>query len=428
MKKITSLTIIFTYLFITYHAFAQQKTDNIVVVLSMDAFRWDYDDLIGTPNLDKIAEEGVRVEKWQPCFPSITFPNHYAMATGLYPNNNGLVHNTFFNKTLNKEYRVGKRETVEDGRFYKGEPIWNTVHNQGLIAYNFFWVGSEAEIDSVPRDSWKLFKPNKEYSYEQRIDSIIKWLKMPSEIRPSLIMFYFEDPDGITHYDHPSAGQKTKAIVKRCDSLVGTLFEQIKQLPNAENIHLLIVSDHGMCPINIKRTVHLRDYINENSIEYANWGSPVAIFDIKSQYLDETLHTLQNVAHISAWKSSEVPKRLHYGSNPDIGNLVVLADSAWRLSEFSFEEEKERFKKRFSLSEKEFEEFCNSDLLGAHGFDNENGDMYGIFYAWGKEFKKNYSYPVLLNIQLYNVICKILNIQPAQNDGNFEEILNIFEK
>jgi alkaline phosphatase D len=251
---------------------------------------------------------------------------------------------------------------------------------------------------------------------------------MPPETRPSLIMFYFEDPDAITHYDHPASGQKTKTIVQRCDSLVGALFTQVKQLPNAENIHLIIVSDHGMCPINIKRTVRLQDYINKNAIEYANWGSPVAIFDIKDQYLDEILHTLQNVEHISAWKSSEVPKRFHYGSNPDIGNLVVVADSAWRLSGFSFEEEKAYLKKQLSLSEKEFDEFCNYDLLGAHGFDNENGDMYGIFYAWGKEFKKNYSYPLLPNIQLYNIICKILNLQAAENDGNFEDILNIFEK
>jgi len=61
-----------------------------VVMLSLDGFRWDYSQKANTPNLDRIAEIGVRAESLRPCFPTKTFPNHYSIATGLYPDNHGM--------------------------------------------------------------------------------------------------------------------------------------------------------------------------------------------------------------------------------------------------------------------------------------------------------------------------------------------------
>jgi alkaline phosphatase D len=355
--------------------------------------------------LDRIAREGLRAEAWQSSFPTITFPNHYAMATGLYPDHHGIVHNSFYNKELGLIYTMGNREVVVDGRFYKGEPIWNTAKKQGKRTANFFWVGSEANVQGMQPDIWKTYDHN--ISYETRIDSVLSWLQLPEETRPELIMFYFEDPDNTTHHNHPVNGEFTKAMVKRCDSLAGAFYDKMKQLPIADRIHFLIVSDHGMCPTAIERTEYLSDYIKEEWVTLSNWGNPVALFDIKEDKLDSALLMLSKAEHLSAWIPSEIPERLHYGSDPNIGNLVVVADSAYNI-----------FKDHSRTKSNE----------GQHGYDNINKDLYGIFYANGRDFKKSFVAPIIPNIQLYNIICKLLDLTPAPNDGNIKDLDVLFAK
>lgn len=382
--------------------FCEEK--QFVIVLSMDGFRWDYNRLSGTPNLDKIAERGVKSEGLQSVFPTKTFPSHYSMATGLYPDNHGLVANRFFNQTLQKEYTMGNRKMVENPDFYGGEPIWNTAQKQGLITASYFWVGTEAPIGGLQPNIWKRF--DKSITYSQRIDSVISWLERPENERPQLIMFYFEDPDGTTHHDDPINGNETHRIVKYCDSLVGVLDRRLQALPFAQNIHLIVVSDHGMSLVDSSRTVYTQDYLDPLWIRYTNRSSPMCLMDIYPDKLDSALMMLQNVLNISAWKSSDVPRRLNYGTNPNIGNLVILADSAWSIAE----------KPRIGRHAK-----------GDHGFDNQNRDMYGIFYAYGPKFQINKVVPEFLNIQLYNIIAYLLNLKPAQTDAKLEDVNFLFK-
>ena len=56
----------------------KKRSDRYVVVLSMDGFRSDYPSRAHTPTLDSLANVGVR-STFRPCYPSVTFPNHYSM-------------------------------------------------------------------------------------------------------------------------------------------------------------------------------------------------------------------------------------------------------------------------------------------------------------------------------------------------------------
>jgi len=123
--------------------------ERYVVMVSMDGFRWDYSSLYHTPNLDKIAKKGVKANSLIPSFPSVTFPNHYSIATGLYPDHHGLVANNFYDSTLRLSYAINNRKMVEDKRFYSGEPIWNTAGRQGLKTASYFWVGSETPVNDM---------------------------------------------------------------------------------------------------------------------------------------------------------------------------------------------------------------------------------------------------------------------------------------
>src|SRR3982751_6516770 len=65
----------------------------ILLLVSFDGWRWDYIDRLAAPNLKALAARGVRARTLIPSFPVLTFPNHYTIATGLYPEHHGIVAN-----------------------------------------------------------------------------------------------------------------------------------------------------------------------------------------------------------------------------------------------------------------------------------------------------------------------------------------------
>ncbi|SVE29100.1 uncharacterized protein METZ01_LOCUS481954, partial [marine metagenome] len=101
--------------------------DTYVVIVSFDGFRYDYTSLAETPNFDRLAEEGVKADGLIPVFPSLTFPNHYSIATGAYAGTHNITGNSFYDKKYGKKYSMYERDTVRDPKFYKAEPIWVTA-------------------------------------------------------------------------------------------------------------------------------------------------------------------------------------------------------------------------------------------------------------------------------------------------------------
>ncbi len=193
--------------------------EQYVVMLSMDGFRWDYASRVETPWLDYIAANGVNAEYVKPAFPSKTFPNHYSMATGLYPDNHGIVDNNF-TCPVNGTYRLGDRESVENGAFYGGEPVWVTAEKQNVTAASFFWVGSEAPVQGIQPTYWKRFDGS--VPFTSRMDTVISWLQLEEESRPRLVTFYFQEPDSQGHRTGPESPE-IDVLVMELDSLVGAI-------------------------------------------------------------------------------------------------------------------------------------------------------------------------------------------------------------
>lgn len=373
----------------------QQEKKPYLIVLSMDGFRWDYPDSFPTPNLKDIARSGVKAKSIVPSFPTVTFPNHYTLATGLYPDHHGIVNNNFYDPALNLTYKLGDRTTVEDGRFYGGEPIWITAEKQHLKTASFYWVGSEAS--GLHPTYWKVY--DKQVTFEQRIDTVIHWLSLPEKDRPHLVMFYFDQPDKVSHSKGPFAVE-TKRMVIKLDSLVGIFWDKVKKLPIASKVNFIITSDHGMAQTSDSRKIMVDDYINLSWCEHINGGNPVISIEPKPGYTDSIIQKLAGVPHLTVWKKNEIPQRLHFGTNSRIGQLVLLADSAYSLGYNGYRPE----------------------AGGAHGYDNRNSDMHAIFYATGPAFKKAYVAPSFDNINLYSLMAYILGIQPVLTDGKLENV------
>ncbi|MFA5648254.1 MAG: ectonucleotide pyrophosphatase/phosphodiesterase [Bacteroidales bacterium] len=379
-----------------------KNDDEYVVILSLDAFRWDYPDIAKTPNLNSIAQNGVKAQVLIPCYPSKTFPNHYSMATGLYPDNHGIVENRFFDPNLGF-YSIGDRNAVENPAFYGGEPFWATAEAQGLIAATYFWVGSETAIGGSYPSFWKKYDSS--VTMEQKIDTVIHWLNLPINERPRVIAWYSDEPD-LTAHRNGATGTKTIAVVERLDSLLGVFLTQLNELPHANKINFIVVSDHGMADISPSRYINLNKYVNRDWFSVISGGNPVYSLTPKAEYRDQAIAALKSIPNLKVWERHEVPKRLHYGSNPRIQDVIIEAEAGYSVG---LSNDSSRY------------------VGGAHGYDNENPDMHGIFFAQGPSFKKGYTSKSFINTNIYNIITHILNLQPAKNDGNWDDVKDIFK-
>jgi alkaline phosphatase D len=374
-----------------------------VVLVSMDAFRWDYNKIYNTPNLNRLAEDGVKAGRLIPSFPTVTFPNHYTIATGLYPDHHGIVNNNFPAPELGLYYRIGDRTAVENPAFYGGEPIWKTAEDHNIRSASFYWVGSEAPIGGMQPAYWKIF--DESVAFEARIDTVIKWLSHPMEKRPGLVTLYFEEPDAVSHRAGP-VSPATELVVEKLDSLIGVLRLKLSELPFSNRINLIVLSDHGMGPVSPSRYINLLGVVPQRMIAGIFGGNPVYTINPAEGKTDSVLALLNQKKGLNAYRKSEVPARWHYGTNARIPEVVVVADSSWSIGTRP----------------------DGSGIRGgAHGYDNANSDMHAIFYAAGPAFKKGYAFDQLNNTDIYNLICRILKLKPAPNDGRLQNVNHILQ-
>jgi len=391
-------------LFASFQLFAQQKQKQAyLVIISLDGFRWDYPEIFHLYHFDSIAQIGVKAHHLQPCFPTVTFPNHYSMATGLYPENHGIVQNKFYDDRLKLTYKIGDSKTVMDGRFYGGEPIWVTAEKQGVKTASFYWVGSEAAVKGIQPSYWKVYE-NK-IPYGQRIDTVINWLQLPEKERPHLVLFYLPEPDAVSH-DFGPLSQETHIMLKTIDSLIWVFVKKLEKLSIGNEINVIITSDHGMSALHKEKNIILDDYLKPEWIKGIYGNNPCYNISVADACLDSVYFSLKKLPHLNVWKTENVPQRFHYNNNKRIGDLVVLADSSWSIS-------RKKDKSPFG---------------GAHGYDNENMDMQGIFYAYGPGFKKNYKRKGFNNNCLYPLMAQILGLKPSVTDGKISEIKDVLFK
>lgn len=376
--------------------------DEYVILVSFDGFRWDYPKLYDTPHMDDMARKGVKAERLIPSFPTKTFPNHYTLATGLYPDHHGIINNSFYAPDLNGIYRIGDSRMVTDPDAYFGEPIWVTAEQQGVKSASYFWVGSEAPIMDTYPTYWKKYKES--IPYRDRVDQVIKWLKLPISKRPGLVLLYFDEPDHTGHGagpEHPETGR----VIEYLDSILGYLRSEIQSLAYGDKVNLILLSDHGMGSISPDRYVNISSYLPEYWTDQVVGGNPVYLIKPAEGYMDSISITLNEVEGVMAWQKEAIPEHLHYGSSPRFPGIVIVADSGWNIGTKANP---------------------SGYIGGAHGYDNRFTQMHTIFYAEGPAFKKNHTTPAFSNVEVYGIISHILGLEPANTDGDLSNVSEIF--
>jgi ectonucleotide pyrophosphatase/phosphodiesterase family protein 5 len=381
------------------------KEDQPLILISMDGFRWDYFDKTETPSFDELISGGSKAAALIPSFPTKTFPNHLTIVTGNYPENHGIVANRMYDHKFDEYYYIGQgSKPVLDGKWYEAEPIWVTAEKQGKHAMTMFWPASEAEIMGVRPTEYFVYDGS--VPHDDRIDQVLQWLDYPENKRPTFISTYFSHTDSYGHRYGPDSDEMIKAIGEM-DRTIGRLIFGLKVRGLFEEVNIVLVSDHGMAKTSSDSMIFLDDFIKMNSINIID-GTPVAAIQPLGD-IDSILNILKNSkSQMSIYKKGETPNRLHYNNHRRIQPITLSANEHWSISTHDY-----------FLTEDHEEGFNGA----THGYDPKYTSMHGIFLAHGPAFKKGLKGPGITNIHLYEMMCKIMGISPAKNDGILDSTL-----
>ena len=374
-----------------------------LILISFDGFRWDYVQRNITPNLNFMAKHGVSALSLEPVFPSKTFPNHLSIITGMYPIHHGIIHNDFIDPFSGSRYKLSDKKMVRDAYWYQGEAFWETAERQGITTASYFWPGSELTLE-YRRPTYFEFYDGKR-RYEDRVNGVIDWLKLPEEERPHFITLYFEATDNEGHRHGPDSPEINKAIQK-LDTTLGLLFQKLKEIHVFEKTNIIVLSDHGMTATAGNKIINMKDLIK--NYDYSTQGTgPVMMIDANKENAAQIYKQLKSQQeHFRVFRREEMPEYFHFSRHPFISPIILVADPGWTLVNRTLE------KIGYRLLSK-----------GNHGYDNHFLDMHGIFFAMGPAFKENYQTGTLRNIDIYPLLCKIFGIFPKENiDGELERI------
>jgi predicted AlkP superfamily pyrophosphatase or phosphodiesterase len=368
-----------------------QQGKPYVVMISFDGFRADYLDSLRPPNFARLMQRGARARGLIPVFPSKTFPNHYSIVTGLYAEHHGIVANAFYDPARRARYAIADTSAVRDGSWYRGEPLWVTAERQGMVAASFFWPGSEAAIGGVRPTIVNRYDGTVPDS--ARVDTVLAWLRRPPAVRPHLVTLYASDVDDAGHKFGPGTRQVADAV-GAVDRMLGRLIDGLDSLSIRDSVYLIVVSDHGMARYTPTDFATLGELVDTTGVRIADAGPNANLHvsggEARARAVRDSLNRV--LPHGRAYLREEVPARLHYRSDPRIGDVVIILDAPFQVSTTA---------KR------------PSSAGGAHGWDPRYPAMHGIFLVAGPGVRRGVELPRVANVDIYPFVTELLQLRPA---------------
>lgn len=359
-----------------------------IIIISVDGFRHDYAEKHGAVYLRQLGKAYTKADYMLPSYPSLTFPNHYTLVTGLYPSHHGLVDNSFYDRAFGEDYTMRKTDRVRSGKWYGGTPLWVLAEQNKMLSASFYWVGTEAAIQQTLPTYYYYY--NEAIPVDKRIQTVVNWLQLPAEKRPHFISFYFPEVDHAGHTYGPDAPE-TGVAVRFIDSAIRRLTEAVSKtgLP----VNYILVSDHGMTTVDTAHPLRV-PAIDSSKAVVIGGGEQVHLYVKKKEDIQPLYKKLKEAAgKYNVMLRNKMPKRLHYGEKDDLFNRIgdIVLQSKWP---YVFAAPGAKVK------------------AGAHGFDATRvPDMRAVFYAWGPAFKENNRMKWIRNVDVYPIVTEILGLE-----------------
>ena len=354
--------------FLTSSNFGQ--TLPYTLVLSIDGFRYDYPDLFDLKFLKKIRSLSSSQRSLAPVFPSKTFPNHFSMVTGLYPDEHGIVGNFFYNKERKKFYSIKDKASKIDPLWYEAEPIWNALEKKNVLTASYYWPMSDVFIDGIRPHYVRAWDEDSSKSNNEKakLDQVFEWLSLPPRERPHLVFAYISTIDEIGHHNSPES-EEIKYNLKEFDSYLESFYEKLKTLSFPLNI--IICSDHGMATIKQENIFFLDELIHlAEDIKIAVSGSLAHLYFDKEEEKEEAYKNLKKKQSekFTPYLKEELPDQYHLKKSKNSGDLILVVNYPYYLMK---------------------ERVPTPRGGGDHGYDpNTLKDMHGIYYSLGEDIKK----------------------------------------
>ena len=402
MRRLITLSLLLTAGFLS----GQQRTNSewamnqpYVVIISIDGFRYDYAEKFNAQTLLDIKKSGSSAKSMVPSFPSKTFPNHYTLISGLYPDNHGIVGNSFYSRSRDVTYKLSSKKMVLDSTWYGGKPIWSLAEENGMLSASFFWVGSESAIMGYKPTYYKVYDQN--VPNKNRTGQVIEWLKMSEETRPHLITLYFSSVDDAGHQYGPDTNEVRRAVLS-LDSLIGDFRKKLIDLNLP--ITLMVTADHGMSAVNRGLAI---DDINFRDAVVDISSTMVMVYHKNQKVLSKIKKEMQQKKLWQVYTKKEMKEEFGFDNDDRVGDLVGLVNPPVHI-----------IKTPRPVSG------------GTHGYNpNEIAEMHAIFMLEGPTIKKNYIVPSFKNVNVYPLIAELLNLPvPEGIDGKLEVLRGVIKE
>lgn len=368
-----------------------------VILISVDGLRADYLKRGITPTISALAARGVTTPAMRPSFPSLTFPNHYTIVTGLRPDRHGIVNNNMDDPELGR-FALSIRSAVEDARWWNdGEPVWVTAERAGIPTATMFWPGSEAAIRGVRPRHWLPFDGKKPEA--ERVDQLLAWLDQQPQARFATLYFDTVDHDG--HEFGPDSPQ-VNAAVAAVDAQIGRLLAGLERRGIDANI--ILVADHGMAQVSSARSIFLDSLVDPASLQLVAGGAVASINPRPGQDAAVRSALLRRHDHMQCWDKGRLPARLHYGSHRRVPAIICMADVGWMIW----------------LTPPPADRAPS--LGGMHGYDPAAPEMAASFVAAGPAFRQGVVLPSFDNVDVHPLLLRLLGLPPMQTDGDADTL------
>ncbi|EME49867.1 hypothetical protein DOTSEDRAFT_144256 [Dothistroma septosporum NZE10] len=393
------------------------------ILISLDGFRADFLHRNLTPTLSAFVKEGVSPKYMLPSFPSLTFPNHFTLVTGQYPEAHGIVGNSFWDPHMGQEFYYTDPEKSMKPEYWNAEPLWSTAESQDLYSAIHMWPGSEAHI--LPEPTY-VDKFNMDEPLDNKVKRILGWLDLPGaddaeasleQPRPQLIAAYVPDVDADGHTYGPNSTY-IRSTIAEVDGMMGSLFRGITARNLTDVVNVVIVSDHGMATTSSHRLIQFEDLIDPDLVEHID-GWPLYGLRPRNQSQDQLQKLYAQLVEKSNLpqyrgnfdvylRDQNMPERYHFSNNDRIAPLWLMPKTGWAIVT------KEEFDIQSALDRDEV-----YHPRGLHGYDLEHPLMRAIFIARGPAFPHPQGSEVepFQNIEVYNIVCDSLGIKPQPNNG-----------
>lgn len=366
----------------------KQSGKPYVILISADGFRYDYAKKYNAANLLRLCEQGVRADGMLPSYPSVTYPNHYSVATGMYPSHHGIVYNRFYDRNRKQSFSVSDRKAVEDGSWWGGVPLWVLAEQQGMVTAAYGYVGTEAAIKNTYSTYW--YRYSSKLSVEHGIDVVDKWLNMPDSVRPHLITFYIGEADEAGHTYGPGSSETEKAVLFT-DRIIGEMVRRVAA--TKLNVNFIFLADHGMTNVDTVAGINIRTMIDTSKFIIKDGSTSMHLYAKNAADILPTYQQLKKQSNgFSVYLRDSIPSKWHYSTADDvfnrIGDIYILPNHPKALNGWN-----------------------GKISPGTHGYDPAMKDMHAVFYAWGPNFKQGMKIASFENVHVYPMVCRLLGLR-----------------